>query len=45
MTEHELDKLLQAYGGAVRAVCRAILPGHPQDAEEAEARTGGGWWC
>ena len=39
MTEHELDKLLQAYGGAVRAVCRAILPGHPQDAEEAEADT------
>ena len=39
MTEHELDKLLQEYGGAVRAVCRAILPGHPQDAEEAEADT------
>ena len=37
MTEHELDKLLQEYGGAVRAVCRAILPGHPQDAEAAEA--------
>lgn len=40
MTEHELDKLLQEYGGAVRAVCRAILPGHPQT-----PRTGGGWWC
>lgn len=39
MTEHELDTLLQDYGGAVRAVCRAILPGHPQDAEEAEADT------
>ena len=39
MTEHELDKLLRDYGGAVRAVCRAILPGHPQDAEEAEADT------
>lgn len=50
MTEHELDKLLQEYGGAVRAVCRAILPGHPQDAEEAEADTfyklwrGSGQW-
>ena len=31
--------LLRDYGGAVRAVCRAILPGHPQDAEEAEADT------
>lgn len=39
MTEHELDTLLRDYGGAVRAVCRAILPGHPQDAEEAEADT------
>ena len=39
MTERELDILLQEYGGAVRAVCRAILPGHPQDAEEAEADT------
>ena len=39
MTEHELDTLLWDYGGAVRAVCRAILPGHPQDAEEAEADT------
>ena len=37
MTEHELDTLLRDYGGAVRSVCRAILPGHPQDAEEAEA--------
>lgn len=37
MTEHELDTLLRDYGGAVRGVCRAILPGHPQDAEEAEA--------
>ena len=36
MTEHELDTLLRDYGGAVRSVCRAILPGHPQDAEEAE---------
>ena len=55
MTERELDGLLRDYGGAVRAVCRAILPGHPQDAEEAEAdtfyklwrsakRTGGGLW-
>ena len=33
MTEHELDTLLRDYGGAVRSVCRAILPGHPQDAE------------
>lgn len=39
MTEHELDILLRDYGGAVRSVCRAILPGHPQDAEEAEADT------
>jgi len=39
MTEHELDTLLRDYGGAVRSVCRAILPGHPQDAEEAEADT------
>ena len=39
MTEHELDTLLRNYGGAVRGVCRAILPGHPQDAEEAEADT------
>lgn len=39
MTERELDGLLRDYGGAVRAVCRAILPGHPQDAEEAEADT------
>ena len=39
MTERELDILLREYGGAVRAVCRAILPGHPQDAEEAEADT------
>ena len=39
MTEHELDTLLRDYGGAVRGVCRAILPGHPQDAEEAEADT------
>ena len=39
MTEHELDTLLRGYGGAVRSVCRAILPGHPQDAEEAEADT------
>lgn len=39
MTERELDTLLREYGGAVRAVCRAILPGHPQDAEEAEADT------
>ena len=39
MTEHELDTMLRDYGGAVRAVCRAILPGHPQDAEEAEADT------
>ena len=39
MTEHELDTLLLDYGGAVRAVCRAILPSHPQDAEEAEADT------
>ena len=39
MTERELDGLLRNYGGAVRAVCRAILPGHPQDAEEAEADT------
>ena len=39
MTERELDTLLREYGGAVRAVCRAILPGHPQDAEEAEAET------
>ena len=39
MTEHELDTLLRDYGGAVRSVCRAILPGHPQDAEEAEAET------
>ena len=31
--------LNRTYGGAVRAVCRAILPGHPQDAEEAEADT------
>ena len=31
--------LLRDYGGAVRSVCRAILPGHPQDAEEAEADT------
>ena len=38
MTEHELDTLLRDYGGAVRSVCRAILPGHPQDAEEAEGR-------
>lgn len=37
MTEHELDTLLRDYGGAVRSVCRAILPGHPQDAEEAVA--------
>lgn len=36
MTERELDILLREYGGAVRAVCQAILPGHPQDAEEAE---------
>ena len=39
MTERELDILLWEYSGAVRAVCRAILPGHPQDAEEAEADT------
>ena len=39
MTERELDILLREYGGAVRAVSRAILPGHPQDAEEAEADT------
>lgn len=39
MTEHELNTLLRDYGGAVRAVCRAILPGRPQDAEEAEADT------
>lgn len=39
MTERELDILLREYSGAVRAVCRAILPGHPQDAEEAEADT------
>lgn len=39
MTEHELDTLLRDYGGAVRSVCRAILPDHPQDAEEAEADT------
>ena len=39
MTERELDGLLQDYGGAVRAVRRAILPGHTQDAEEAEADT------
>lgn len=39
MTEHELNTLLRDYGGTVRAVCRAILPGHPQDAEEAEADT------
>ena len=39
MTERELDILLREYGGAVRAVCRAILPGHLQDAEEAEADT------
>ena len=39
MTEHELDTLLRDYGGAVRSVCRVILPGHPQDAEEAEADT------
>ena len=39
MTEHELDTLLRDYGGAVRSVCRAILPGHPQAAEEAEADT------
>lgn len=39
MTERELDILLWEYGGAVRAVCRAILPGHLQDAEEAEADT------
>ena len=39
MTEHELDTLLRDYGGAVRSVCRAILPGQPQDAEEAEADT------
>ena len=31
--------LLRDYGGAVRSVCRAILPGHPLDAEEAEADT------
>ena len=37
MTEHELDTLLRDYGGAVRSVCRAILPGHPQDAELAVA--------
>lgn len=39
MTEHELDTLLRDYGGAVQSVCQAILPGHPQDAEEAEADT------
>ena len=39
MTEHELDTQLRDYGGAVRSVCRAILPGHPQDAAEAEADT------
>jgi len=38
MTEHELDTLLRNYDGAVRGVCRAILPGHPQDAEEARGR-------
>lgn len=37
MTERELQQLIAEYGGAVRAVCRAILPGHPLDAEEAEA--------
>ena len=38
MTEHELDILLRDYGGAVRSVCRAILPGHPQAADEAHRR-------
>ena len=38
MTEHELDTLLRDYGGAVRSVCRAILPGHPQEIGRASCR-------
>ena len=39
MNEQELTRLLAEYGGAVRTVCRGILPGRTQDAEEAEADT------
>ncbi|MBS6397615.1 MAG: sigma-70 family RNA polymerase sigma factor [Clostridiales bacterium] len=39
MTEQELHQLLTEYGGIVRTICRSILPGQPEDAEEAEADT------
>lgn len=39
MTEQQLTRLLGAYGGMVRTICRGILPGRPEDAEEAEADT------
>lgn len=39
MTEQQLTRLLADYGGMVRTICRGILPGRTEDAEEAEADT------
>lgn len=39
MTEAELDRLIAAYGGMVKTICRGILSPAPQDAEEAAADT------
>lgn len=39
MTEQQLNRLLSQYGGVVRTICRGILPGQKEDAEEAEADT------
>lgn len=39
MTEQQLNLLLAEYGGIVRTICRGILPGRTEDAEEAEADT------